>query len=269
MGDEDDRVRGMGEAEKQAAAGMALFGGEETVEFDKDAAQKFKDETDEQIKALQAEAAALTGKDNKKMRDAKNKEASGLKVTEKYIDALKVIKELKPPNGNFAKVKAGAPAAAAPAKAAEAAAEPEKDDKKKADKADKKDKKESAGISRAEKDELEKLKNDIIERKKALKEQGMSGGQMNKDEQIVGWVNRMNELKEKENPGALKAAKEEKKGGKKKKLDSESMAMLEQKQKELAEYEEKLRTEFKYSKKDIQNDPDYKDMKKEIDALNK
>jgi len=267
MGDEepDDRVRGMGDAAKQAAAGMALFGGEDEIEFDKDAAQKFKDETDEQIKAFQAEAAALTGKDNKKMRDAKTKEANGLKVTEKYIDALKVLKELKPPNGNFAKVKASAKAAAQPAKAAEVAAEPEKEKK-----AEKKPKKESAGISREEKDELEKLKNNIIERKKALKEGGMSGGQMNKDEEIVGWVNRMNELKEKENPGGLKAAKEEKKGGKKgKKLDSETMARLEQLQNDFAEYEEKLRTEFKYSKKEIAADPDYKDMKKEIELLNK
>merc|ERR1711983_333483 len=79
-------------------------------------------------------------------------------------------------------------------------------------------KKESAGISRAEKDELEKIKNQIIEKKKSLKEQGMSGGQMNKDEEIVAWVARMNELKEKENPGALQAEKDEKKKTKKKVL---------------------------------------------------
>merc|ERR1712007_44672 len=97
------------------------------------------------------------------------------------------------------------------------------------EKEDKKEKKkESAGISRAEKDELEKLKNQIIDKKKALKEQGMSGGQMNKDEEIVAWVARMNELKEKENPGGLAAQKEDKKKGKKKALDSETMAMLEQ-----------------------------------------
>merc|ERR1711985_23109 len=94
----------------------------------------------------------------------------------------------------------------------------EKADAKK--KADKKPQ-ESAGISKAERDELEKLKNDIIARKKELKETGMSGGQINKDEQVVGWVTRMNELKEKENPGCLQAAKEDKKEGKKKKLSAE------------------------------------------------
>merc|ERR1711874_729590 len=68
---------------------------------------------------------------------------------------------------------------------------------------------ESAGISKAERDELEKLKNDIIARKKELKEQGMSGGQMNKDEQIVAWVARMNELKEKECPGSTASGKKD------------------------------------------------------------
>merc|ERR1711937_1070189 len=106
----------------------------------------------------------------------------------------------------------GAPAAEPEAAAGEADMKKSKD--KKPAKA-----KESAGISREEKDELERLKNQIIEKKKALKEQGMSGGQMNKDEEIVGWVARMNELKEKECPGALAAKKDEKKGGKKKKLD--------------------------------------------------
>merc|ERR1712048_1146183 len=128
---------------------------------------------------------------------------------------------------------------------------------------------ESAGISRAEKDELEKLKNDIIEKKKSLKEQGMTGGQINKDEEIVGWVARMNELKEKENPGALAAQAEEKKKGKKKVLDSDTQKMLEEKQRALEEYTEKLRNEFKYSKKEIAADPDYMDMRAETDKMSK
>merc|ERR1712217_78525 len=98
---------------------------------------------------------------------------------------------------------------------------------------------ESAGISKAERDELEKLKTQIIEKKKELKEQGMTGGQINKEEQIVAWVTRMNELKEKECPGATTAKKDD------------------EKDKELEEYELKLKTEFKYSKKDIAADPDY------------
>jgi hypothetical protein len=106
----------MGEANKQADVGFALFAKEQELEeeltFDTDAAQKFKDEADVQIKALQDEAAALTGKENKKARNAKNKKACALKVSEQYIDALKVLKGLAPPKGSFVKKSA---AAAAPA----------------------------------------------------------------------------------------------------------------------------------------------------------
>merc|ERR1712087_232876 len=102
----------------------------------------------------------------------------------------------------------------------------EKKEEAKAEKADEKEKKEkpkkkedSAGISKSERDELEKLKNDIIARKKELKDQGMSGGQTNKDEQVVAWVTRMNELKEKECPGSTTAGK---KDDKKKEKDTKS-----------------------------------------------
>merc|ERR1711865_1059865 len=74
----------------------------------------------------------------------------------------------------------------------------------------------AAGISAAERKELDGLKDEIIKKKKELKEGGMSGGQINKDEAIVGMVARMNELKEKENPGCLDAAKSEKKESSKK-----------------------------------------------------
>merc|ERR1712113_1325906 len=76
-------------------------------------------------------------------------------------------------------------------------------------------KQESAGLSKAEKDELEQLKQDIIKRKSELKEQGMSGGQCNKDEQVVAWVARMQELKIKEDPSLADGDK--KKGDDKKK----------------------------------------------------
>ena len=46
---------------------------------------------------------------------------------------------------------------------------------------------------------------------------------MNKDETIVGWVKRMNELKEKENPGCLESQREDKKAGKTKKLTTEQV----------------------------------------------
>merc|ERR1712050_796563 len=195
------------------------------------------------------------------MGTAKEKEKAALKVDPKYIDACKVVKGLQPPNGNFATKEE----AAAPIKeeAPQAAAEEKADDKpgkeKKAPK-----KMESAGISKAERDELEKLKTQIIDRKKELKDGGMSGGQINKDEQVVTWVTRMNELKEKECPGSTTAKKEDDKQKKGKKLDSETQKMLEEKERELQEYEDKLRTEFKYSKKEIAADPDYMEMKAAI-----
>merc|ERR1712113_421024 len=148
----------------EAEEGMKLFAKEGEAEFDVEAATAFKEKTDQQIAALEEEAKALTGKDNKKMRQEKD----NLKVSKEYVDACKVVKGLAPPNGNF--IKSAAPAAAPEAKpaapveaeAAEPAAEkaaPEKENKKPAKKV------ESAGISKAERDELEKLKTQIIEKK--------------------------------------------------------------------------------------------------------
>merc|ERR1712113_224096 len=102
----------------------------------------------------------------------------------------------------------GAPEETEPAAAAAAEAKTDKKSKAK--------KEESAGISPAERSELEQLKKDIIERKAQLKAEGMSGGQQNKDAQVVQWVARMNELKEKECPGSTQ--KDDKKEGKKRAL---------------------------------------------------
>merc|ERR1712039_388498 len=174
----------MGEFEKQAEAGLKLFGEEAKVEFDTAAAQAFKDSHEAAIKAKEAEAEALTGKDNKKARTEKSKEASAMKNDKQYIDACKVVKGLEAPNGHFMKkTEANAPAAAsAPKKEAK--------EEKKAEKKDDKPKKkmESAGLSPDEKKELDKLKNDIIARKAELKAAGKSGGECNKDEQVVAWV---------------------------------------------------------------------------------
>merc|ERR1712232_1189627 len=128
-----------GEAAKQAELGMALFKKEEEAEFDTEAAQKFKDAADEEIKQLSAEAEALTGKDNKKARKSKEKEASDKKVTKEYIDAVKVLKGVKPPNGHFIKTASSVAEAKAespkPTESPDAKAAPaEKDDKKKAEK---------------------------------------------------------------------------------------------------------------------------------------
>merc|ERR1711972_221532 len=186
-----------------------------------------------------------------------------------YIDAERILKGLPPKNGNF--LKAGQ-APAAPKAVPEsnngypAEAKEEAEGEKAVKKAEKKPKKEeNAGISKAERDELEKLKNDIIALKKQLKEEGMTGGQMNKDERIVGMVARMTELKEKECPGST-AKNDDKDKKKKNVLSAEAEQAVKQKEEEIEAYRSKLQTEFKYSKKEINADPDMMDM---VAALNK
>jgi len=176
---------------EQAQKGLALFEKEavETV-IDKDAAAAFKTEHEASIKAKEDHEKTLTGKDNKKERTAVSKEISAMKADPKYVDACKIAKDLPPPNGNFAASKASAKAAEA---VKEEVKEEKKDDKKKDDKPKKKT--ESAGISPDERKELDKLKTDIIARKAELKAAGKSGGECNKDEQVVAWVARMQELK--------------------------------------------------------------------------
>lgn len=271
--EEAERVKGGAEVAKQAAAGLALFAAAEgeAIEVDKEAAQAFKDEADAKIKALEDEAAALTGKDNKKARTEKSKEASALSKTPEYIDATRILKDQEPKNGNFVKSKAAPKAAAKAAAAPEEAAEPAADEKK-AGKEKPKKAAQAAGISPAERKELESLKEDIIKKKKELKEGGMSGGQINKDESIVAMVARMNELKEKENPGCLEAAKSEKKesGKKGKKLSKEQEEEVGNLEKEIEEYRTRLAgPEFKYSKKEINADPDMQDMMKRLKDLQK
>merc|ERR1711948_2165 len=168
-----------------------------------------------------------------------------------------IAKDLPPPNGNFAKT-------SAPAKAAEEvkeeAKEEKKDEKKKDDKPKKKT--ESAGISPDEKKELEKLKTDIVARKAELKAAGKSGGECNKDEQVVAWVARMQELKIKEDPTLADGDK--KKGDDKKKdkvnQSAEKLAL----QAKIEEYRLQLINEFQYSAKDIKADPDMVDLQKQL-----
>lgn len=260
MGDVDETVKGGKEIAKLAAAGMALFANQDadTVELDVGGATAFKAEADAKHAALEAEAAALTGKDNKKARTEKSKEASAIKTSPEYIDAVNVLKGNPPKNGHFGKVTKAPAAAPAASAAASVDAAPAAGAEKKEAKAPKKT--ESAGISKAERDELEKIKTDIIARKKELKEGGMSGGQMNKDETIVGWVKRMNDIKEKENPGCLAAEKEDKKAAKGKKLSTEQIAEKYALEEEIEAYKGKLKTEFGYSAKEIKADPDLNDM---------
>merc|ERR1711918_284090 len=109
-----------------------------------------------------------------------------------------------------------------------------------------------------------KLKDDIIARKKALKEQGMSSGQQNKDPEIVTWVKRLNELKEK--AGELVDLKAEKKEAKKKKNAGDQEA-LDNLKREIDEYKERLKTEFGYTKADINKDEDIIAMTKRLKEM--
>jgi len=260
-------VRGMGEAMKMAAAGLAAFKEDEAIEGDVEKATAFKAETEAKIAALEAESKALTGKDNKAARTTKDKEKAALKIQKDYIDAIKVCKGLPPVHGFF--IKGGAKAKAAePVAAAAAPAEAEKDDKAKKDKPKKA--MEGTGISRDERAELDGLKQKIIDKKTALKAEGMSGGQINKHDEVSAMVTRMNELKEKETPGSTTAKKDDGKSKKKgKQLDSDSLKQLEEKERAFEEYTERLRTEFKYSKKEIAADPEYQEMKAELDKIKK
>merc|ERR1719214_425350 len=129
-------------------------------------------------------------------------------------------------------------------------------------KKEKKEKKqESAGISPAERDELEKLKVEIVAKKTALKEQGLSGGQQNKDPDVVKMVTRMQELKIKsgEISGDAKAAKSKGPKG-----DPEEIKKLTQ---EIEDYKLKLKTEFGYTKNDIAKDEDILEMQKRLKAM--
>jgi len=262
-------VRGTREMMLQAEAGLKLFQEAKELEGDKGAAEAWKAAEDSKIKAMEADAEALTGAENKKARQAKSKEISAMKKTDQYIDAELVLKGKAPKHGFFVaagqvdapKVKGGYNAASAPDPITpDAKAEPKKkqDDKKPG-------KKESAGISKAERDELEKIKADIIARKSELKGAGMTGGQINKDEQVVAWVARMNELKEKESPGSTATAKKDTK--KEAKLSGEAQAQIGTLEQEIEEYRQKLVSEFKYSKKDIAADPDMMDMTAKLKKL--
>merc|ERR1711879_763806 len=215
-------------------------------------------EIDEQIAALDAHIATLTGKDNKKERSAKAKEVSELKAGPQYVDACKIVKGSEPKGTFFVKstsapAKDSAPDAKAPfpTPPAELAKEPEKKEDKKPKKA-----LESCGISPAERKELEQLKKDLVARKAQLKEEGLSGGQQNKDAQVVEWVKRMNELKEKQDPGSTQTKKKDPKSKSKAPLSPEEQIEMDKLQGDIEAYRHKLKTEFGYTNKDIKADQD-------------
>jgi hypothetical protein len=228
-------------------------------------AQKIMDETNAKIKVLEAEMEQLTGKDNKKARNTKSREVSDMKKTDDFVDAERVIAGKEPLQEKWkgeAKVEkkeeivlevVDKTAYVAPTSITK-------------DKKEKKEKKpESAGISPAERDELEKLKVEIVAKKTALKEQGLSGGQQNKDPDVVKMVTRMQELKVKsgEISGDAKADKKAAKG-KGPKGNPEEIQKLTQ---EIEDYKLKLKTEFGYTKNDIAKDEDILEMQKRLKAM--
>jgi len=233
--------------------------------MDKVKAQSILDAGAAKIKVLEDEMEKLTGKDNKKARNAKSREIADLKKEADYVDAERVLagKEPLTERNKIATPKEETPKAENPAfvvkggYAAPTALGAGKE-KKKA----KEGKDEGGGISAAELKELEKLKGDIIARKTELKAQGMSGGQQNKDEQIVAWVKRMNELKEKNGEATGKDAKKEKK-----KKSSGDMEAVENLKKEIESYKERLKTEYGYTKADINKDEDILAMTKRLKEM--
>jgi hypothetical protein len=228
-------------------------------------AQKIMDETNAKIKVLEAEMEQLTGKDNKKARNAKSREVSDMKKTDDFVDAERVIAGKEPLQEKWkgeAKVeKKEEIVLEVVDKTAYVAPTTITKDKK-----EKKEKKpESAGISPAERDELEKLKVEIVAKKTALKEQGLSGGQQNKDPDVVKMVTRMQDLKVKsgEISGDAKADKKAAKG-KGPKGNPEEIQKLTQ---EIEDYKLKLKTEFGYTKNDIAKDEDILEMQKRLKAM--
>merc|ERR1712224_1092484 len=124
----------------------------------------------------------------------------------------------------------------------------------------KKKEKPQKGLSEKELEDMEKLKQNIMTKKAELKAEGMSGGQINKDSDIVDWVAKLNALKEKE--AALKGnmtEKEAKKEATGKKGDPKEIEKLRQ---DIEDYKAKLKEEFGYSKNEINKDPDLMDMQK-------
>jgi len=255
----------------KAAEGMKLFEAEQgpMVEYDVEGAKAFVEEWDANIKAMEEEVKALTGKDNKKARTEKSKEVSAAKNDPKYIDATKVCKGLEPKNGNFIKSKTEV-AKKVEVKKEEAPKVEEKKEEKKEEKEKKAKKTESAGISKEERQELEDLKNKIIAKKAELKAAGMSGGQQNKDPEVSAMVARMNELKEKESPGSTQKAGKDKGSSKKKgALSSEEQKQMDDLKLEIEQYRERLVKEFGYSKKEIKVDPEMMELEEKLKAFEK
>merc|ERR1719321_2294689 len=224
------------------------------------------------VKNLEAEITDLSGKENKKARNARSRLIAEMKRDVNFMDAERIIagKEAmspmnRDPNTPLKKVgeydhlflqKATMPdgklAYVAPTSDIGVSGTKKKEKKAK-------------DLSEEEKNLMEKLKNDIVAKKSELKAEGMSGGQINKNAEIVEWVAKLNALKEKE--AQLKGnmtEKDLKKDEKHKKGDEKEIAKLRD---DIEAYKLKLKEEFGYSKQDINKDPDLVDMQKRYKGL--
>lgn len=257
---------------------------EEQPTLDIAGAAALKEEIDGKIAALESDISKMTGKDNKKARIERSKELSALRLQFDYIDACKVVKGLEPKHGFF--LQAAAPHAPhaphAPQKAAAAAAEKaisraaasrEKVEGKgeelrktlcaAAKERKEKPRKTLIAVVKTEREELEALKAEIAERRKQLRESGLSGAQINRDETVMLWATRINELREKvaEKENQVSAAVE------RKKASPELLAEIKELEGQIDTYRTMLATELKHSKKAISADTDMADMVARLNKL--
>jgi hypothetical protein len=227
-------------------------------------AQTIITETMGKVKLLESEIESLPGKENKKVRNAKSREIAELKKDANFMDAERILvgkepitpsnktpQNAPPKKGEYDDLFAGCDAGkmyVAPTTESLSFT-----GKKKKEKAQKE-------LSEKELEEMEKLKQNIMTKKSELKAEGMSGGQINKDSEIVDWVAKLNALKEKE--AALKGNmtdKDLKQEAKGKKGDDKEISKLKQ---DIEDYKLKLKEEFGYTKQEINKDPDLVDMQK-------
>merc|ERR1719405_480567 len=232
--------------------------------MDTKSAQAIIAETMAKVKVLESEMDSLPGKENKKARNAKSREIAELKKDANFVDAERILvgkepitpsnktpQNAPPKKGEYDDLFAGCDAGKMyVAPTTESLTFSTKKKKEKPQK----------GLSEKELEDMEKLKQNIMTKKSELKAEGMSGGQINKDSDIVDWVAKLNALKEKE--AALKGnmtekdLKQETKG---KKGDDKEIAKLKQ---DIEDYKLKLKEEFGYTKQEINKDPDLMDMQK-------
>jgi len=225
-------------------------------------------ETMGKVKMLEGEINALPGKENKKARNGKSREIADLKKDADFMDAERVLQGKEPltpsnkdPNspskkGEYEDLFAGCDAGKM--YVAPTTEQLTFSTKKKKEKPQK-------GLSEKELDEMEKLKQNIMTKKSELKAEGMSGGAINKDSDIVEWVTKLNALKEKE--ASLKGnmtEKEAKQEAKGKKGDDKEINKLRQ---DIEDYKLKLKEEFGYSKNEINKDPDLMEMQKRFKEI--